>query len=360
MSEAEWSQAEETLSPLGLKWALPILRELAVQERRPTELRERLVAPERVLLTTLERLSRDGLIERQPQAGERAVIYRLTDHGRAAVDATHDLTARAGLPVDRGKASPARMYDYYLGGKDNYAIDREAAAQVIGLNPAQPQLARANRQFLVAAVQLMANNGIRQFIDLGTGIPTSPNVHEVARQSHPAARVVYVDNDPIVIVHARALLDEDSGIAVIDADVRSPDRLLQSPIVRQLIDFTEPVGVLVVGVLHFVEDLYAENLVRRFREAVPNGSHLAISTGSNDGVPDEDIHRVQDAYARSTVPVVPRSRTQILDLFGNFELVDPGLVSVFEWRTTPVEPPQQWKILSGVAIKNRPDHPLPR
>jgi hypothetical protein len=155
---------------------------------------------------------------------------------------------------DPSVPSPARIYDYYLGGKDNFPADREAAEQVLSVAPFGREVARANRQFLARAVMFMARSGIGQFVDLGTGLPTRPNVHEVARSVHPDARVLYVDNDPMVCAHARALLATSDGIAAIQGDIRAPQTILSDPVTHTLIDFTQPVGVLFVAVLHFLTD----------------------------------------------------------------------------------------------------------
>ena len=187
---------------------------------------------------------------------------------------------------DPSVPSPARMYDYYLGGKDNFAADREAAEQALSVVPFGREVARANRQFLVRAVTFMARSGIGQFIDLGTGLPTRPNVHEVARSVLPDARVLYVDNDPMVCSHARALLATNDGVAAIQGDIRTPQAILNDPVTRELIDFTRPVGVLFVAVLHFLtDDDQPWEQVAAFRWRMASGSMLAVSHITSDGTP---------------------------------------------------------------------------
>ena len=189
---------------------------------------------------------------------------------------------------DPSVPSPARMYDYYLGGKDNFPADREAAEQALSVVPFGREVARANRQFLARAVTFMARDGIGQFIDLGTGLPTRPNVHEVARSIQPDARVLYVDNDPMVCSHARALLATNDGVAAIQGDIRTPQAILNDPVTRTMIDFTRPVGVLFVAVLHFLtDDDQPWEQVAAFRWRMASGSMLAVSHITSDGTPPE-------------------------------------------------------------------------
>src|SRR5215831_16960593 len=186
--------------------------------------------------------------------------------------------------IDPAVPSPARMYDYYLGGKDNYAADREAAGEALSAVPHGRQIARANRNFLCRAVVLMAGHGIGQFIDLGTGIPTSPNVHELARRVQPDARVLYVDNDAVVTAYNRALLAKDDGVKAMNGDIRNPHGILASPECKELIDLHQPVGVLCVAVLHFIPDADDPNgIVKAFKQAMAPGSFLALSHITSDG-----------------------------------------------------------------------------
>jgi len=251
---------------------------------------------------------------------------------------------------DPSVPSPARMYDYYLGGKDNFPADREAAEQALSVVPFGREVARANRQFLVRAVTFMARGGIRQFIDLGTGLPTRPNVHEVARSVNPDARVLYVDNDPMVCSHARALLATNDGVAATRGDIRTPQAILDDPVTRTLIDFTRPVGVLFVAVLHFLtDDDQPLEQVAAFRWRMADGSMLTVSHITSDGTPPKVQAAIQDVYAEASAPAVFRTRQEIESFFGGLDLVKPGLVDVGAWRSLRRSPPAPLRFLGGVA-----------
>jgi hypothetical protein len=249
--------------------------------------------------------------------------------------------------VDTERASPARMYDYSLGGKDNFAVDRDAVQRVAEIVPEFRLVALANRGFLVRAVMTMAELGIDQFIDIGTGIPTSPNVHEVAQAVHPQARVVYVDNDPIVMAHNRALRAPRPGVLTLNRDLRQPASIVDDPRVREHLDFNRPIGLLFVAVLHFVRRELATEVVKHFQRALPPGSYLAISTASSDGMERALIDRLEAVYARSASPFVLRSTSQVEQLFESVNLIEPGLVDVTQWRND--EPLLPIRILSGVG-----------
>ena len=229
--------------------------------------------------------------------------------------------------------SVARMYDYYLGGKDNFAVDRAAAEQVMQTIPFARELALANRRFLQRAVRYMAAAGVRQFLDLGTGIPTSPNVHEVARETYPDARVVYIDNDPVVIAHNRARRATHPGVITVLHDLRQPNAVLDDPEVRRVLDFRQPIGMLCIAVLPFVEHGLSVGVLDGYRRALALDSYLAISTVCSDGMTANDINRLQAAYAKSTAPLVLRTASQVEQLFEGFDLVEPGLVDVTQWQT---------------------------
>jgi hypothetical protein len=234
--------------------------------------------------------------------------------------------------VDSRKPSVARMYDYYLGGKDNFAVDRDAAEAVARTAPAARLVATANRQFLVNAVRLMSQAGIRQFLDLGTGIPTSPNVHEVARESHADARVVYVDNDPVVLVHNRALLARHEGVVTITQDLRQPNLVLGDPTVQKMIDFSQPIGLLCIAVLHFVSHDIAPEIMAQYRRVMAPGSYLAISAAAYEGVALNTVRELESIYSGANSALIFRSRSQVEQLFEGFELVEPGLAPVTQWR----------------------------
>jgi S-adenosyl methyltransferase len=233
---------------------------------------------------------------------------------------------------DPARPAAARIYDYLLGGKDNYAVDRAAAERVLAVAPDQRKLARANRAFAIRAVGALASAGIRQFVDLGTGFPTSPSVHEAARGADPGARVVYVDYDPLVHVHNTALLAQDDQVVSVRADIRQPEAILEHPDVTRLIDFGQPVGVLCVAVLHLIPD--AENpwgIVARFRDRMGPGSYLALSQFTSDSDPDA-MAALRAVAAGTAVETYFRPRDRILRFFDGFELVPPGLTDVEKWR----------------------------
>lgn len=259
--------------------------------------------------------------------------------------------------IDTSRPSVARMYDYYLGGKDHFAVDRAAAEQAIASFPEVPVLARTNRAFLGRVVRYLARDcGIRQFIDLGTGIPTAGNVHEVAQRADPGARVVYVDNDPIVLAHGRALL-EDAGqgdsVRVIDADMRDPSSVLSNADVDALIDWSQPLGVLFISVLHFVT-ADPGKITAAYRDAVAPGSYLALSHLSYGTAGESEVDEAADrVYGSTASGLVSRTADEIEGLFAGFDLVEPGLVPVAEWRPDPDERPEhtQLQILGAVGRK---------
>jgi S-adenosyl methyltransferase len=250
-------------------------------------------------------------------------------------DRTPDTGSRVppGAQVDPAVPSVARMYDYFLGGKDNFASDRRAAEEVARALPGVAGVARANRMFLRRHV---AGLGVEQFLDLGAGLPTQGNVHEVARAVHPRARVVYVDNDPVVTSHGRALLSGDEGTAVVEADLRDPGGVLGDPRVTRLIDFDRPVCVLFVAVLHFLADEEDPGgLVARYRDALPPGSHVVLSHAALEE------HRnvaVGDAYRAASAPFAARTREQVTAFLDGLTIVPPGVVRLHEWRPDGGEP----------------------
>ncbi|MDT0306071.1 SAM-dependent methyltransferase [Streptomyces sp. DSM 44917] len=232
----------------------------------------------------------------------------------------------------------ARMYDYLLGGKDHYAVDVEAAEKALASFPLLRTAARENRKFLGRAVRhLVEEAGIRQFIDLGSGLPTAENVHQVAQRVDPASRVVYVDNDPIVLVHGSALLAKNAQTAVVQGDIRDLGAVFEHPSTRRLIDFSEPVGVLAVAILHFVgDDENPAGIVRTLREAVPAGSHFILSHATADIAPEAALG-VQTAYRAQGVPLTLRTREEFAVFFDGLELIEPGIEVVSEWRSTVPE-----------------------
>jgi hypothetical protein len=234
--------------------------------------------------------------------------------------------------LDTSRPHPARMYDYFLGGKDNFPADREAGEEVLAAWPEVREGVRENRAFLQRVVRFLAGEvGIRQFLDIGTGIPTQGNVHEVAQAVAPGARVVYVDNDPIVHVHANALLAGDTT-SIILADLREPETILHHPTVREAIDFDEPFAVLLLAILHFISDEDdPEGIVAAFRKAMSPGSYLAISHVTADFSP-ETTERAARVYDRAAARLVPRTGEQIRRFFDGLDLVEPGVVPQQLWR----------------------------
>lgn len=239
--------------------------------------------------------------------------------------------AVAGVPLDR--PSVARMYDYYLGGGNNFAIDRQAARRAIAIYPDFPLVMQANRAFLRRAVGFLVGQGIDQFLDIGSGIPTAGNVHQVAQQENPAARVVYVDVDPVAVAHSEALLRDNPLAIVVQADARRVDQVLALPEVRRLLNTGRPVAVLVVALLHFIpDDGEAHGLVRALRDAVPSGSYVAVTHATTEHAPSLAREQLERLYATASSPLRFRPRAKIASFFSGLELVAPGLVAGPRWR----------------------------
>jgi hypothetical protein len=237
----------------------------------------------------------------------------------------------AGSPVAGGETappgvnpalpSPARLYDYYLGGTHNFQADRDLAQQLQALVPEMPAIMRANRDFHVRAAAWMTSRGVRQFLDIGSGLPTQNNTHQTAQAVDPAARVVYVDNDPIVAAHSQTLLADNGTTALIVADLRDPDAVLDNPALRALLDLSQPVGVFMTAVLHFVPDESDPwRLVARYMSAVAPGSYLALSHGTADKIATDSVESGLEIYGRSSSAVHLRSKSEVERLFTGLEL----------------------------------------
>ncbi|WP_157892086.1 MULTISPECIES: SAM-dependent methyltransferase [Frankia] len=262
-------------------------------------------------------------------------------------------------PVDLRTDQPhsARMYDYYLGGKDHFPADREAAEQALIASPNVATAARTSRAFMTRVVRFLAGEvGIRQFLDIGTGIPTSPNLHETVQSIAPDSRVVYADNDPIVLTHARALLasSPQGATAYLDADLRDPERILGAPELRDTLDLRRPVALSLMSIFHFIPDSYdPHGLLRQLLEALPSGSYLVLSHGTGDI--DPAVAAAAEAYRRRGIPTRLRSLAEVESLFAGLELVEPGVQLVHRWRPDGAIPADltdaQVSAYGGVARK---------
>jgi hypothetical protein len=254
------------------------------------------------------------------------------------------------------KASVARVYDYWLGGTHNFQADRDAARAIIAVEPNARAIARANRDFLGRVVRFAAAAGVRQFLDLGSGIPTEGNVHEVAQRVIPGARVAYVDIDPVAVAHSKALLGVIPDAEIVQADLRDPEKVLAHPDVRRLIDFSQPVGLLLVAVLHFVPDVEDPwQIVGALRDALVPGSYLAVSHAALEGRPAV-VAAAQEAYnSQVAARVAMRSRAEVGRFFDGFDLLEPGIVFLPEWwpdsaADVPGDPSSFWGLV-GVGRK---------
>ena len=257
--------------------------------------------------------------------------------------------------VDLDRPSAARVYDYFLGGAHNFAVDRELAEVIASMTPNVGDTMRANRAFLRRAVRFLVGEGITQFLDLGSGIPTVGNVHEIARQANPTARVVYVDIDPIAVSHSLAILAGDPQTTAIRGDVRDVDAILADPETQRLLDLDRPLGVLLLGVLHFVPDADdPAGIVARLRDAISPGSYVALVNATHEDQPPEVIE-AQKLSARTGTPIHLRSRAELQAQFAGLSLVEPGLVHLPLWRPdSPLDidtRPERFGALAGVAWK---------
>jgi len=360
-------RARAILGKVSGRWDVVVLRHLAIHPRRPGELLRvinidlepggQLSRP--VLFRVLARLGRDGLVEsRQVPGGERATLYTVTGLGVSILDRVSQLarTSQLGaaepgdwwIPVDEGntaldlpgidtsKPNVARMYDYWLGGKDSFAADRAAADQVEALFASTREMCQHNREFLRRAVTHLATSGIRQFLDIGTGLPTMENTHDMVQRITPEARVAYVDNDSAVVTHAQALLATSQPVTAVRGDLRDPAAIIANPEVSRLIDFSEPVAVVLAAVLHFVsEHEQPDALLQVLKGVMAPGSALLISHATDENVQASTRERTVQIYKGASAPLVPRGRERIEEFFRGLELIPPGLVNVRSWRPLP-------------------------
>jgi hypothetical protein len=266
---------------------------------------------------------------------------------------------QADRPIDTTRPHPARRYNYWLGGKDHFQADRDSAAMIEQIIPSVSLAAREGRKWHGRVVRFLAEAGVRQFLDIGTGLPAPDNTHEVAQSVDPTASVVYVDNDPLVLVHARALLrgTPEGRTAYLDADVREPEKIIQSPQVYSTFDLEQPVALLLVAVMHFIVDEDEPyGLVRRLVDALPSGSYLVVSNATTDFMPPEQLAIFEAANARAERRedrVRLRTQAEVERFFDGLDLVPPGVCSVADWR--PADPdaprptPAEICALGGVA-----------
>ncbi|AOR34947.1 methyltransferase [Streptomyces fodineus] len=249
--------------------------------------------------------------------------------------AGQDPTAAA---IDTGNPHPARMYDWYLGGKDNYPVDEAMGRQMLALEPRMPVMARVNRAFMHRATRWLAQQGVRQFLDIGTGIPTEPNLHQIAQQLAPEARIVYCDNDPIVLAHATALLrgTPEGATEYLRADVRDPGTIIAGA--RQILDLDRPVALSLVALLHFIPDADgAHELVDRLLTELPSGSYLMMTHATADFTPEESAAATEKPQAEGTTYTL-RSREEFTRFFAGLDLVEPGVEIVHKWHPELGEP----------------------
>lgn len=258
------------------------------------------------------------------------------------------------IPLD--KPSPARMYDYFLGGAHNFEVDRQAAERAIAIYPDFPLIMRTNRAFLRRVVRFLVEQGVDQFLDIGSGIPTVGNVHEIAQAANPAARVLYIDLDPIAVAHSTALLRGNPLAAVLQADISDPEGVLERVRAHGLLDFSRPIAVLLAFVLHFVrDDQTADHVVATLRRAMVGGSYLVISHSTGDGPPAATHDSLIRLYKDSTNPVKSRPPADVERWLAGLDLVAPGVVRTPCWRPESsqdlyLDEPQRASSCAGVAL----------
>jgi hypothetical protein len=259
--------------------------------------------------------------------------------------------------IDTSRPHPARMYDWFLGGKDNYPVDEAMGRQLMAIEPNAPMMAKINRAFMHRATKWLAGQGVRQFLDIGTGIPTEPNLHQVAQQVAPETRVVYCDHDPIVLSHAEALLKgtPEGVIEYVQADARDPEAILERA--GKVLDFSEPIVLSLIALLHFVSDEGgAYEMVDKFNGVLTSGSYVVLSHTTADFHPPEEAKRAMDMYSANGLTLALRSHAEFTRFFDGLELVEPGVVASESWHPELGEPvPGQEGVISagyaGVARK---------
>ena len=254
--------------------------------------------------------------------------------------------------IDLNVPSVSRIYDYFLGGSHNFEVDREAARVALKALPGIPKIGQANRAVMRRAVRFAVDRGITQFLDIGSGIPTFGNVHEVAQAAHPGARVVYVDNDPVAVAHSRAVLEGDPDTAIAAADLRDPGSILENPEVTRLLDLSRPVALMLVAVVHFLsDDDHPAEVIATLRDALAPGSVLVMTHATLEHGPTPAGQRgVQQVYQRTSTPLLMRSAAELEPFFAGFEIVEPGIVPLPYWRPdTPPSDEDDPSVLHGLA-----------
>ena len=257
------------------------------------------------------------------------------------------------VPTDMDVAVPsaARVYDYLLGGAHNFDADRMVGEKVLAVQPNGRQIARSNRAFMSRAVRFMVSEGITQFLDLGSGIPTVGNVHEIAQHADPDSRVVYVDYDPVAVAHSQLILEHNPLATVVAADLTDPQAVLKNSTVRNFLDFSKPIGLLMVAVFHFVaDDKHPSEIVKQYIEAIPSGSYVAISHLTADQMAEE-MAGVVEAMKNSRDPMYFRSYAEVAELFDGLDVVEPGVVSAPLWRKDYGDDLDQEGVYAGVGRK---------
>src|SRR4051812_39079609 len=264
---------------------------------------------------------------------------------------SEDEYARRGIDLD--KPNPARVYDYILGGRLNYAVDRMFADQVLAAQPNARERAQLNRQWLRRAIRFGMDQGIRQFLDIGSGMPTVGHVHEVAHAIDPTARIVYVDNEPVAVAHSEIVLEDNDNAAMVHADAEFPDDVLEHDTTEMMLDLDQPIMVVMALFVHFIPDSRdPARLIAAYRDALAPGSYLALSSATYEQQ-SEGTTRAVEMYKQSANPVTPRSADELRALVDGFEVVDPGIVFIPEWRPEEAHPnPSESGGLALVARKN--------
>ncbi|MEV8568785.1 SAM-dependent methyltransferase [Streptomyces sp. NPDC051322] len=258
--------------------------------------------------------------------------------------------------IDITKPSVSRIYDYFLGGSHNFAVDREAAGAVLRAMPGAPAISKANRAVMHRAIRFALERGITQFLDIGSGIPTFGSSHETAQTASPGARVVYVDNDPVAVAHSRAVLDGNEHAAIADADLRDPESVLKHPETRRLLDFDRPIALLLVAVVHFLPDEeHPVDVIATLRDALAPGSVMVITHATLENGPTPTGQRaVQEVYQRTSTPLIMRSAEDLEPFFAGFDIVRPGIVPLPHWRPDvpcDEDDPAVLHGLAGVGVK---------